>query len=83
MTPHEAISQLEEINREPHCYSEAVEMAIEALEKQIPKKTKQFEMGLDGKIIIPCGNCESTLDGDWDYCPFCGQNILWRVKGDH
>lgn len=60
----------------------AVEIAVEAMEKQIPKKTKQFEMGLDGKIIIPCGNCESTLDGDWDYCPFCGQNILWRVKGD-
>ena len=61
---------------------EFVEAAISALMKQIPKKTLTYEMGLDGKIEIPCGNCGSSLDGIWDYCPFCGQEILWRVKGD-
>ena len=75
MTNEEAIKTIE-VDRA------MFDAVIEALEKQIPKKTKQFEMGLDGKIIIPCGNCESTLDGDWNYCPYCGQNILWRVKDD-
>jgi hypothetical protein len=34
MTNQEAIAQLEEINREAHIYSEAVDMAINALESQ-------------------------------------------------
>jgi len=34
MTNQEAISQLEEINREAHIYSEAVEMAISALQEK-------------------------------------------------
>ncbi len=62
--------------------NEAFDMATFALEKQIPMKALPYEMGIDGKIEIPCGNCGSGLDGIWDYCPFCGQKILWRAKDD-
>ena len=88
MEPEEAIKILEVAKAEcewdaPLEYQAAFELAISALEKQIPMKTLPYEMGLDGKIEIPCGNCGSSLDGIWDYCPFCGQEILWRVKGDN
>jgi membrane protease subunit (stomatin/prohibitin family) len=71
MKNQEAITQLKEINREAHIYSEAVEMAISALEKQIPKKPKS--------VFCPqCG--EEFTDYDcWsaDYCRNCGQAIDW------
>ena len=61
----------------------AMEIAVEAMEKQIPMKTAPHEIGHDGRIEIPCGNCGSDLNDNgigWEYCPYCGQNILWRVK---
>ena len=56
----------------------AAEIAVEAMEKQIPMETLNPELGISPRqpIIIPCGNCGMELaDRMWDYCPWCGQRI--------
>lgn len=55
----------------PLDYAEAFEVAIEALEKQIPKKLKD-----DGWLYCPiCGR--DVLMDRFDYCPDCGQALDW------
>lgn len=57
---------------------EKVATAIEALEKQIPKKligTEEFTGGC-------CPNCQKYIDNvfrfdDFKFCQFCGQAIDW------
>ena len=58
---------------------EATQMAIDALEKQIPMKPMHPQMGIDGRKIVPCGYCEEELPKNiaYDYCPYCGQRIKW------
>lgn len=61
----------------------AEELAVEALEKQIPMKTMPPELGISPRhpMIIPCGNCGMELeDRMWEYCPWCGQAIDWGTK---
>ena len=63
----------------------ACDMAVDALEKQIPMKTMPQELGISPRhpIIIPCGNCGMELeDRMWEYCPWCGQAIDCGVKND-
>ena len=55
-------------------FLEAKEMAIEALEKQIPMKHLPAELDWDGKVAYPCGNCGNDINGG-DYCPWCGQRV--------
>lgn len=64
--------------------NEAIDMAIAALEKQIPK-APQFSSdgyGPEGMEVwdAHCPSCEHELDGDGeeDICPNCGQAILWE-----
>ena len=60
---------------------EAYNMAISALEKQIPMKALAPELGISPRypIIIPCGNCGMELaDRMQEYCPWCGQAIDWE-----
>ena len=55
----------------PLDYSVAFETAIEALEKQIPKKLKD-----DGWLYCPiCGR--DVLMDRFNYCPDCGQALDW------
>ena len=84
MTIEEAIKQLE-LNRPP-AYTElreAIDMAIAAMEKQIPKKPfKPF-----GTHSYKCSNCwkfvAHEVDDNFDlanlaeWCPYCGQKINW------
>ena len=61
----------------------AEELAVDALEKQIPEKTMPQELGISSRhpIIIPCGNCGMELgDRMWEYCPWCGQAIDWGTE---
>lgn len=61
----------------------AMELAVEALEKQIPIETMPTELGISPRhpIIMPCGNCGMELeDRMWEYCPWCGQAIDWRTE---
>ena len=58
-------------------HEEAVNMAVEALEKQIPMKAGIPELSIDSRKIIPCGNCGSEIENRiWRFCPWCGQAIL-------
>ena len=60
---------------------EAEQKAVEALEKQIPVDPLDPELGISPRhpIIIPCGDCGMELsDHMWEYCPYCGQKILWK-----
>lgn len=87
MTPQEAIQRLKQHN-EHHSkkerfavyITEAIQMAIEALEKQIPKKV-EF---LDGGDVLLCPCCGFDLmgsvnepDHDPYYCFECGQALDW------
>ena len=66
-------------------YVEALEMAIEALEKQIAKKPDFEGDGYDcsGNLVYDtwiCPNCEADYEVDYEEyecCPKCGQAIDW------
>ena len=77
MTNQEAIAQLEEINREVHIYSEAVDMAIKALEPR--KHTCQT-------CARSSDNCEHTTTRcpiEEHYAlPKDGYCHLWEEKND-
>ena len=47
----------------------------------IPMEPLDPEIGFSPRhpIIIPCGNCGMELsDHMWEFCPYCGQKILWE-----
>lgn len=52
---------------------EAVDIAIEALEKQIPMKMTEV-LDISGRPIRVCGNCEDA-PGSGEFCRWCGQRI--------
>ena len=96
MTNEEVIKNLNQISKmyghkwqkEPQAIliSEALSMAIEALEKQIPKKPYYEGDGYDedGEMVYDiwrCPNCDEKYEYDYDiydYCPNCGQAIDWE-----
>ena len=58
---------------------EALDIAIEALEKQLPKKPEEVVGAIYG-ISYECKNCGSEiepLDIYADYCKWCGQRLDW------
>lgn len=70
-------------------YVEEIELAIEALEKQIPKKPKQmlepirkhFNTGVNGFYCPICNSDLLDMDNDcFEYCPCCGQKIDWSEQ---
>ena len=58
------------------CDKDGLEMAIEALEKQVPMKLDS-EAKARGEYF--CNNCYEPIPR-WDtrYCPYCGQKIDWE-----
>jgi len=70
------------------CSVEEMKIAIEALEKQIPKEPDLIGDGYDdnGNLIYdtwicPCCQTEYELDyDDYKFCPECGQAIVRSVK---
>lgn len=75
MTAKEAIQTIEAAKAEvewhyPLDYAAAFEMAIKAVEKQIPKKPIKY------KDEIICPSCK-TLVGSSPYCRYCGQALDW------
>ena len=85
MTNAEAIETLK-ANYPDACYEqlrEAVDTAIEALEKQIPKELIAEGDGYaDGEMVYDsfyCPSCDYHME-DYEvenYCPNCGQAIDW------
>lgn len=97
MTAKEAIHKIKEHNR-IHNLNErnavfitrAFNMAIKALEKQLPKKPDIYGDGYDddGNIIYDtydCPNCQKSYEieyEEYDYCPNCGQALNWSDDND-
>lgn len=86
MTPEEAITILKIAKTEvewdyPLDYAIAIDTAIEALEKQIPKKPITTKDGYKGSYGI-CPNCKNIIDewNDYCFCNECGQAIDWSVE---
>ncbi|MBQ5674466.1 MAG: hypothetical protein IIV45_05170 [Lachnospiraceae bacterium] len=84
MTVQEAIKAIEN-NRPTHGYTilcEALDMAIEALEKQIPKKVDTT--GNSDNDFYICPVCKERLEAidafvllEEPYCSNCGQKLDW------
>lgn len=54
----------------------AVEIAVKAMEKQIPKKVRIEHHPKYGRATF-CPNCNRMDVECWSYCPDCGQAIDW------
>lgn len=95
MNEQEAIKRLEYIkhvgNGEQeykHCAEEiALDMAIEALEKQIPKKVieerwiyTRCDCGHEFSVHHGDGYYSIPYEEKTNYCPDCGQKLDWTVE---
>ena len=78
MTNEEAIKILTELKPIPvdgfKIIAEAYDLAIDALEKQMPKKP-YWEYG-----GCHCKSCGLDVLSDEYFCPLCGQAIDWEVS---
>lgn len=59
--------------------------AIEALEKQVPKKPIEIRRkhNFRGDVILLvgcCADCNSELDSTYRYCKSCGSRLDWSVE---
>lgn len=89
MTPQEAIEKIKWtplMRCNDGCVlAQALNLAIKALEKQIPKKPMLEGDGYcpEGNLVYDtwfCPNCDKDYEvdyDDFDYCPNCGQHIDW------
>ena len=88
MEESEAIRELHKIRPRggiiPQKRAEALDVAIQALEKQMPQlPTYEGDGYSDGQLVYdtwvcPCCGRSYELDyDDYDYCPNCGQNLDW------
>ena len=74
MSNEEAIIDIRE-NIQPIVGGKSLDIAISAIEKQIPKKPRKT------KTEIVCPTC-ATLIGSSPYCRYCGQAIDWSDTND-
>lgn len=74
MSNEEAIIDIRE-NIQPIVGGKSLDIAISAIEKQIPKKPRKT------RTEIVCPTC-ATLVGSSPYCRYCGQAIDWSDTND-
>ena len=55
------------------------ELAISALEKQIPKKPIIKKSVKVSAFMLRCPNCELVLQSDSPCCRYCGQSLDWSA----
>ena len=84
MTAEEAIQTIEAAKAEvewiyPLDYAAAFEMAIEALEKRMPKKpVTEKDKVIFGIVCGRCPECDSAVYSTTNlYCHNCGQALDW------
>lgn len=93
MEAREAIKRIREHNKVHSKYegfralriTEAIELSILALEKQVPRKIYHHEwVGIDGVPYDLCPTCKHNLcttgmlaSKKTTYCPECGQKLDW------
>ena len=53
----------------------AMEIAVEAMEKQVPKKPK---IPMDAYWLCP--TCGRKINYPFEYCVSCGQKICWEEE---
>lgn len=61
-------------------HDDAVEIAIIAMEKQIPKKPVEYNLGGVAPFMFGTGKCPTCDEGcnsDMMYCDKCGQKLRW------
>ena len=76
MTENEAIKQLKiqrTFTNGSNAKVEAIDIAIQALEKQIPKKPITDDRYFWIMYICPC--CNDFIKVSHNYCPNCGQKL--------
>ena len=56
----------------------AIDLAIEALDKQILKKPIEKYTDYDGTEAGLCPFCNEGVDEKMNFCSYCGQAIDWR-----
>ena len=94
MTPEESLKNLKYLISDACTdtqfdYIEEIETAIEALEKQIPKKPKAHIIDVDklkignanwckGTTAYHCPNCNNFISRTYNFCDNCGQKISWE-----
>lgn len=92
----ETIEILKDLWRYEHSeYSEkdirkALDIAIKALEKQIPQKPEYIADGYsDGELVYDMAKCPNCGNDDYEYdygnwgkpfCPECGQALNWSKE---
>lgn len=88
MTPQEAIKAMKFYKEKLYNgifnqFISAFDIAIEALEKQIPKKVDEYKVFEDGafyNIDFVCPACGRAVIGqpyEPDFCKHCGQALDW------
>lgn len=73
----------QELEQELYKYKQLGEFAEvkSAVEKQKPRKPKK-----DYIYCYPekwCENCNNVVFVNWEYCPKCGQKILWKETNEY
>ena len=97
MTAEEVRNQLEELIKDRESFmvgdydkdiydrdKEALELAIQAVEKQIPQEPLGGS-DYSGNDYMICRNCSAIVeDDDWraTYCPDCGQALDWSGEDE-
>ena len=75
MTENEAISVLKMIEAHGSLSNKAKDMAIQALEKQMPKKPILDKSENEEWNLCPC--CKARQVAKFKYCAKCGQKLDW------
>ena len=70
MTNEEAIIDIRE-NIQPIIGGKSLDIAISALEKQVPKKPSETDKAR-------CIHCGCVVNRDERFCKNCGQKLLWE-----
>ena len=80
MTYEEAIKQLNSvaIYHFDKCTTNAIDLAIDALDKQIPKKPiEKFAFSDDIEAGL-CPLCNEGVNEEMNFCSYCGQALEWK-----
>lgn len=80
MTHEEAIKQLNSvaIYHFDKCTTNAIDLAIDALDKQIPKKPiEKFAFSDDIEAGL-CPLCNEGVNEEMNFCSYCGQALEWK-----
>lgn len=58
--------------------AEALDIAIESILRQIPKKPSMFDERGNVTATDRCCKCHKVIYNKYSYCPYCGQAVDWE-----